>query len=167
MRNDPADPSKIKVVAFIFGFVFLFVLALSKSGWVDLSIFTGPPTYDSELLSTVSVRGSIKPEDLNLSPKEIKKINFAVMKHSKDFKKVDIQLDRDDPHGPATVDKDTLLNMSVVLEIDKDCEIHSWDSKVPRDNLAPQMINYLEKAADEYLHYRKALDKKRKFKLYL
>ncbi len=167
MSNRLSNMQVFKGIGFVVLFIALSWIAVFKSGFIDVSKFKSKPTYDKALVDSVAIMGSIKAKDLNLSGSEIKKMNLAALRNREKFSKVNIHLNRDERYGSMEIKDDTILNMVVELEVAKDCTIQSWDSKFPRAELAPQMTEYIKKAAKEYLHYQKSLDKKAKFKLIL
>lgn len=138
----------------------IFVLFLSlaglmafKTGVLDISSFKKKPTYNTELIKTVSFRGPVKAKDLNLSHNEVRSINQAVLKNKTTFSGMILELDVWEYMRPIKVDSSTLLDMVIVLDIDPDCEVRSWNSKISRTDLVPQMVRYIEKCAGELKRY--------------
>ena len=125
-------------------------------------VFTGGDSASQGLSGMVSVKGTVKVEDLHLSQSEVSKINRAVSGHKDTFSQVDLFLDVKD--GGRTIDPKTVLIWAMVLETDGDCEVRSWSRKISRSDLVAQMILYMNKAAEEYEKFRKYPDVKQNFK---
>lgn len=114
------------------------------------------------LSGIVSVRGTVKLADLNLSKSEVKKINRAVDQHKGTFDQIDLFLDAKD--GSNDMNNKTVLVWAMVLETNGDCEVRSWSRKISRENLVPQMVIYMNKAAKEYEEFKRFKDVKQNFK---
>ena len=125
-------------------------------------VLTGGEAAGEGLSGMVSVKGTVKVEDLSLSRSEVSKINRAVADHKDTFSQVDLFLDVKD--GSRTIESGTVLIWAMVLETDGDCEVRSWSRKISRNDLVPQMILYMNKAAKEYEQFRKYPDVKQNFK---
>lgn len=165
-QSKKSNSVRLKAVGFVLGFVFLSTLAVFKSGWVDINDFKSKTVYDEALVSELSLKGSVRSAELDLSRKEIKQINIVVLRYRKDFPQVDVQLDRAGREATREVKGDTLLRMIVTLKVSNDCEMQSWGQRVTRNDLAPEMVASIERGASEFEHYRASLDKKGKFKFY-
>jgi len=114
------------------------------------------------LSGVVSVKGTVKFEDLNLSTGEVQKINRAVSTHKKTFAQVDLFLDA--KGDPEKMNGKTVLVWAMVLETNGDCEVRSWSRKISRGDLVPQMVLYMNKAAREYEEFKRFPDVKQNFK---
>ena len=120
-------------------------------------------TSNSDGLSgIVSVKGTVKLDDLNLSKVEVRKINRAVAAHRATFKQVDLFLDAKD--GSKDITPSTILVWAMVLETSGECEVRSWSRKTARGDLIPQMVMYMNKAAKEYEEFKRFPDVKQNFK---
>lgn len=135
-----------------------------KTSLATLSFTNVRPAYKAELLDMVSIHGSVKVDDLNLSNKEVKKINFAALKHRRLFPRVDMRLDMEDKFAPIQVESATMLEMSLVLVADDNSDVTCWTRKVSRKELVPSMVRFMDRAASEFTHYRNIPDPEKRFK---
>ncbi len=134
------------------------------SGVIDLEFLISRPTLEEPLSSMVSIRGSLKFEDLHLSRSEVRKINSSIFKNRDVFKHMNLTLDLADEYAPKEVEEGTQLVMALMLEADSDCEVLSWERKLSRRDLVPQLVRYMAKAAQELVHYRNSPELKRGFR---
>ncbi len=126
------------------------------------------PSYSKELLAMISVNGSVKVKDLNLTGKEIKAVNFAAMKVSKVFPSVNVSLDMLDRFAPIKVENDTELKLGMVFKTEENCEVAFWTRTIPRKRLIPHMVRSMEEAMSEFENIRKLSRGEKTFKrLYL
>jgi hypothetical protein len=125
-------------------------------------VFESNGTSGSGLSGVVSVKGTVRLKDLNLSKSEVKKINRAIAAHKKTFTQVDLFLDAKD--GSKDIKSTTILVWAMVLETNGDCEVRSWSRKTTRDDLVPKMVMYMNKAAKEYEELKRFPDVKQSFK---
>lgn len=149
--------TKLKAATIFVLFLFMAGLIVFKTG-----IFTGGDAAEKGLSGLVSVKGTVRIENLNLSKSEVTKINRAVAGHQDTFSQVDLFLDVKD--GSREIDPKTVLIWAMVLETNGDCEVRSWSRKVSRGDLVAQMILYMNKAAKEYEKFKKYPDVKQNFK---
>lgn len=149
------------------GIVLLLVLAavsvIAFQGKV-LTFFSSPSSADRQLLNMVSVEGTVKVEDLKLSQAEIKKINYAALKHRTLFPNVNVTVNMGDKYAPVIVEGTTRLELTMVFNSDEEAEVRSWSRMVTRSKLVPFMLKSMNKAASEYVHYRDLPGRKREFK---
>lgn len=117
---------------------------------------------ESGLSGLVSVKGTVKIDDLGLSGNEVKRINRAVAGHKDMFTQVDLFLDA--KSGRDAAKPTTVLVMAMVLETNGDCEVRSWSRKISRADLVPQLIKYMNRAAKEYEQFKQFPDVKQNFK---
>ncbi|MDD3313049.1 hypothetical protein [Pseudodesulfovibrio sp.] len=110
----------------------------------------------------MSIKGTLKPEELRLTGGEVRKLNRAVEEHRDTFSKVDLFLDVKDKS--PSVKPGTVLVWAMILKANGDCEVRSWSRKVPRSELVPQMVLYMDRAAKEYKEFKKHPDVKQSFK---
>ncbi|WP_148267009.1 hypothetical protein [Pseudodesulfovibrio mercurii] len=114
------------------------------------------------LSGLVSVRGSVGLEQLALTDQEVGVINRTVEKYRETFPKVGLVIDT-----VGHVDKitpKTVLIFAVELQTNGDLVVKSWSRKVPRDNMVPQFVAYMGKAASEYKEFKRFPDVKQNFK---
>jgi hypothetical protein len=137
---------------FVMGALVVFKISLSEKSFFD----------DEGLSGVVSVKGTVRAADLNLSKGEVSKINKAVASYRETFSKVDLFLDVKD--GSRDVNSDTVLVWAMVLQANGDCEVRSWSRKTARGDLVPQMVLYMNKAAKEYEEFKRFPDVKQNFK---
>lgn len=142
----------------------IIILFMTMAGLIAFKgeLFHSDAVSDEGLSGLVSVKGTVKVEDLDLSKSEIKKINRAVSNHKKTFTQVDLFLDVKD--GSSDMNKTTTLVWAMVLETNGECEVRSWSRKVPRGELVAQMVIYMNKAAKEYEEFKQFPDVKQNFK---
>lgn len=146
-----------KVSVIVVLFLFMVGLVVFKTGVLESS-----DSFSDGLSGLVAVKGTVKAADLGLTKNEVKKINRAVDSHQAMFSQVDVFLDS--KGGKGGIDQSTVLVMAMVLETNGECEVRSWSRKVPRSELVPQMILYMNKAAKEYEQFKKYPDVKQNFK---
>ena len=142
----------------------ILVLFLTMAGLVifKTGVLDGKGSSNGGLSGIVSVMGTVKLADLNLSKGEIRKINRAVATHKATFNQVDLYLDVKD--GFRDITTKTVLVWAMVLETNDECEVRSWSRKTDRGDLVPQMVMYMNKAAKEYEEFKRFPDVKQNFK---
>lgn len=153
----------LKVTAIVLAFLSLTALVIFKSGLVH-NIFSMEATYDKALIKSVSIQGAIKAKDLNFSPGEIKKINLAALKYQRTFPKVDFHINYAQKEGPQACEPDARLVLNVRLDVEGGGEICSWNREVSRRKMVSDMVEYINRAADELKRYRKIEGAKPDFK---
>ena len=156
-RKEDHSRTRVKAAAIFVLFICLAGLIVFKTG-----VFVGSDVAEQGLSGLVSVKGTVKVEDLKLSQSEVSKINRAVDGHKDTFSQVDLFLDVKD--GSRAIGSKTVLIWAMVLETDGDCEVRSWSRKISRSDLVAQMILYMNKAAKEYEQFKKYPDVKQNFK---
>jgi len=129
---------------------------------VKTDVLKSGDVHADGLSGLVSVKGTVKVEDLNLSLAEVKKINRAVSTYKDTFSQVDLFLDA--KKGIANMNGKTILVMAMVLETNGECEVRSWSRKVSRNDLVSQIVLYMNKAAKEYDQFKKYPDVTQNFK---
>jgi hypothetical protein len=125
-------------------------------------LVSGDTAASDGLSGIVSVKGTVKLEDLDLDKSEVMKINRAVEEHKDTFTQVALFLDAKSESG--SIDSTTVLVWAMVLETNGECEVRSWSRKVDRADLVPQIVLYMKKAAREYEQFKKYPDVKQNFK---
>ena len=161
-RKELAHKAKAAMIVVVF--LALTALVVLKSGVVESNVFHDKPRFDQALLSSVAISGAVKSAALNLAPNEIKKLNYAALKHRNIFEKLNFHLNYGTRDGGSEVAKDTLLEMSVRLDVDGGGEITSWNTKVRRKDMVRDMVRYVDKAAAEYDRFMKIEGSKKTFK---
>ncbi len=156
-KKDSGLRSSLRIGAISILFLTMVGLVVFKTG-----MFHSASTDGGGLSGVVSVKGTVKAEDLNLSGSEVSKLNHAVEKHRNTFTKVDLFLDAKGDSGD--ISGKTVLVWAMVLETNGECEVRSWSRKIARGELVPQMVLYMNKAAKEYEHFQKFPDVKQNFK---
>jgi hypothetical protein len=146
----------------VIGVVLVLLIALGSVVAFSTGLFTGERVASDGLSGLVSVKGTVKLEDLALSRNEVVKINRAVEEHRDTFTQIGLFLDAKSLSG--SIDDKTVLVWAMVLETNGDCEVRSWSRKVARADLVPQMVLYMTKAAREYEQFKKFPDVKQDFK---
>lgn len=154
MSKGRNEHSAAKVVAIIMGFMALTALVVFRSGIVQ-TVFDSKPDYSRELVKAVSIRGTVKQDDLKLSSGEIKTINNVALKYRKQFTKVNLNFNYAAKEGPREVKPDTPLVMDIMLDLSDGAQIRSWSKKLPRRKVVPDMVDYINKAASELERYKK------------
>jgi len=124
----------------------------------------GQSKYSKELLSIVSVKGTVRIDDLHLSKKEILKINRAALKHRSVFPEVNVSLNMSDKYAPIEIEKESKLKLDMVLKSDEGGEVKCWSRTVTRAGLVTLMVQSMNKAAIEFVHYRDSPDRSKKLK---
>jgi len=158
MKKKNSGSSKfLKASLFAVLFFSLAGVLIVKTGVLQ----SGVSTSDG-LSGLVSVKGTVSISDLGLSANEVTRINRAVGGHKDMFTQVNLFLDA--KNGKSADQAKTVLVMAMVLETSGDCEVRSWSRKISRDDLVPQLIVYMNKAAKEYEQFKKFPDVKQNFK---
>ena len=139
----------------------VFFLALGGAIVFYTGVLQGASSSEG-LSGLVSVKGTVKVADLGLSKGEVKKINRMINKHEDTFSRFNFYLDT--TGEPGRINANTELIVAVVLETDGQCEVRSWSKKIYRNNLVPQMVTYIKKAAAEYEKFKQFPDVKQNFK---
>ena len=155
MAKVQSRPSKRKILFIVLLFALFMGAVAFKAGVVDISSLKRA-SFGPELSDVISLSGPVKARDLNLSTGEIRQINRALLKHRTVFPHVRLVLDVKGQSRPVTVDPGTMLDMAMVLEVDSECQVRSWNRTVARRDLAGQMVRYMDKCAEEYDHYKDA-----------
>ncbi|WP_207264669.1 hypothetical protein [Desulfovibrio sp. Huiquan2017] len=114
------------------------------------------------LSGLVSVRGSVPLEQLALTDQEIGIINRTVQKYHDTFIRMDLVVDTLDDVDKIT--PKTILVFAVELQTKGDLVVKSWNRKVPRGKMIPQIAAYVDKAAREYGEFKRFPDVKQNFK---
>ncbi|CCH48777.1 hypothetical protein [Pseudodesulfovibrio piezophilus] len=146
-----------KVIAIVALFLCMAGLVAFKAG-----LWGARSAMSDTLTGVVAVKGTIKVSELGLTENEVKKINRTVKSHRNTFTQVAVFLDR--KSGSGQLDGKSVLVMAMVLETDGNCEVRSWSRKVPRSDLVPQMVLYMDKAAKEFEQFKKYPDVQQSFK---
>lgn len=154
---------KLKVLFIIAAFLSLTALVVFKSGVVN-PLFNRQQALDKSLLSSVALSGMVRLADLNFSPGEIKRINYAALKYKSVFDKFDFNLNYEGRVSNRKVEQETVLVMDILLKVDGGGEISSWSSRVEREHLVPTMVEYIDKAAGELERIQKLEKGKKSFK---
>jgi len=152
----PFSRTRIRVGLILLAFLLMAGLIIARIGVFHIG------ADDEGLSGIVSIKGTVKADELRLTGGEVRKLNRAVEEHRDTFSKVDLFLDVKDK-SPA-VEPDTVLVWAMILKANGDCEVRSWSRKVLRSELVPQMIIYMERAAKEYREFKKHPDVKQSFK---
>lgn len=156
--------------AFAIAFVVLCLAGLIgfKSGTISLPGFINDSGSLVELSPVVTIKGVVKARHLNLSQKEIKRINSCVFKHRNLLEGLDMKLNLAEKEAPLDdIRSDTRLKMVMGFRSD-DCEVTSWEKSLTRKDLVRQMVRFMDKAAEEYEHYSNLPGKKKKIsKMYI
>jgi len=135
-----------------------------QTNLVGLTFPSSQPTYDTQIIESVSVKGAVSVKALRLSPKEMRNINFMAIKNQDIFPAMDVTVNMQDQFAPVVVERGTGLELTMVFKTDETCEVRFWTRKVTRAGLVPLMIRSMKKAAAEYLHYRDLPEKGASFK---
>lgn len=142
--------------------IVIFFVAMAGVVVVKTGVLQSNTASSDGLSGLVSVKGTVDVDALNLSRSEVKKINRAVSAHKDIFTQVDLFLDT--KNGRGEISGKTVLVMAMVLETSGDCEVRSWSRKIARDDLVPQIVRYMKRAAGEYQEFKKHPDVKQNFK---
>jgi len=106
------------------------------------------PVYDSSLVDCVTVTGTIRADDLNLSGKEITRINRLMSKFSLSFDSIEVNLELEDQFAPIEIENDTVLVLRLRCQA-PEMEVAFWSRKVPRNRLVKHMETAVPEAAKE------------------
>lgn len=128
------------------------IVTFQTGVWNDISRMLRPAPF-SALSESVKVRGMVDENDLGLSRKEIRCINYAVLKHKDVFKKINLLVDLVDKHQSDKVKRTTPLEMVMKIEAEADCVVQSWKKTIIRDEFATYVARYLNRAALELTRY--------------
>ncbi len=145
-------------------FLSLTALVVFKSGVVESAFPEGKQDFGKSLLPSVAIQGMVRQKDLSFTSREIKRINFAAIKHRNQFEKLNFHLNYAAKSGGRAIGSETLLVMNVQLEVDGGGEICSWGERVKRKDMVPEMVRYLNKAAIELDRCQKMEGSKKTFK---
>ncbi len=156
-KKNSGSKSFLKISTIMTIFIVMIGLVVFKAGVFDRGL-----SGNEGLSGIVSVRGTVKLDDLNLSNGEIKKLNRAVVAHRKTFTQVDLFLNTKD--GSKDISAKTILVWAMVLDTNGDCEVRSWSRKVSRSEFVAQVVRYIDKAAGEYEEFKRFPDVKQNFK---
>lgn len=139
--------------------VLLLVMAGGAVVFFQSGFFGGSnqPRYDSSLVDAVSVTGTIRVGDLNLSGKEVTKLNRLMSKYALAFERIDINLELENQFAPIEIEKDTLLVLSLHCHSDH-IEVAFWSRKVARGRLVKHVEKSMAEAARELKWAKKQPD---------
>lgn len=147
---------------FVSGLLAIFAIMVVGVVVFKTELLDGGSKSDAGLSGLVSVRGAVSLEDLNLSGAEVATINKAVNNHRSIFTHVELTVNMGE--DSSAINKATVLEWSLKLDTNGDCEVRSWERKVQRGKLVAQLVSYMGKAANEYKDFKRFPDVQKKFK---